>query len=213
MGSEPRLVEGDIVDEGYIKYRINHLNGLEPLYFWTSKLSRVRTELFDLGLIGMNEEGIGYGNISCRLASSNGFIISGAATGGIRELAPTDFSEVLSFDTQTNRVSCMGKIRSSSESMSHGSIYHADKKIKCVIHVHHEGMWRYMQANPYMSTSDAAAFGTPELADEISALVRGHARPKGLFVLKGHQDGVIAYAAELETARDMLLSVYQEQQG
>ena len=197
------------MDEGYIKYRINHLNGMEPLYFWTSKIGRVRTELYDLGLIGMTEEGIGYGNVSVRLASSAGFIISGAATGGKRELSAADFAEVLSFDTKTNRVCCMGKIRSSSESMSHGAIYSTDKRIKSVIHVHHEGMWEHMLANAYMSTSERAAFGTPELADEIKGLVLQHGQTKGIFALKGHQDGIVAYASRLETARDMLLSVYQ----
>jgi L-ribulose-5-phosphate 4-epimerase len=199
------------VDEGYIKYTINHLNGLEPLYFWTMKISRVRTGLFDLGLIGVTSEGIGYGNISTRLGCSAGFVISGAATGAKRELRPEDFSEVLSFDTKTNRVNCIGKIRSSSESMSHGAIYNADKGVKAVIHVHHQGMWEYMLTNPYPSTSERAAFGTPELAEEINSLVVQHAKPNGVFVLKGHQEGVIAYASQLESARDLLLGIYEKQ--
>jgi L-ribulose-5-phosphate 4-epimerase len=199
------------VDEGYIKYTINHLNGMEPLYFWTMKISRIRTGLFDLGLIGITQDGIGYGNISTRLGSSGGFIISGAATGGKRELGPEDFSEVLSFDTSKNRVSCMGKVRSSSESMSHGAIYNADKGIKSVIHVHHQGMWEYMLAHPYPSTSERAAFGTPELADEINRLVVERAKPNGVFVLTGHQEGVIAYASQLEVARDLLLGIYEKQ--
>ena len=201
------------MDEGYIKYKINHLKGLEPLHFWTSKINRVRTQLYDLGLIGANEEGIGYGNISVRLASSGAFIISGAATGGMRELSSTDFSEVLSFDTKTNRVNCMGKVRSSSESMSHGAIYSTNKAVKSVVHVHHQGMWEYMLRNPYMATSERAAFGTPELADEIRRLVFQHGQSKGIFVLRGHQDGVVAYASLPETALDMLLSVYREQNG
>ncbi len=201
------------MDEGYIKYRIKHLNGPEPSYFWTMKIRRIRCELFDLGLIGMNSEGIGYGNISTRLGSSAGFVISGAATGGKRELESVDFSEVLSFDTETNRVSCMGKIASSSESMSHGAIYGADKRIKSVIHVHHPGMWQYMLAHSFPCTSENAAFGTPELADEIRRLVLQHSQGNGILVLKGHQDGVICYASRLEAARDLLLSVYQEQNG
>jgi len=198
------------VDEGYIKYSINHLNGLEPLYFWTMKISRVRTELFDLGLIGATSEGIGYGNISTRLGSSAGFVISGAATGGKRELGPEDFAEVLSFDTQSNRVSCMGKIRSSSESMSHGAIYRVNKGITSVIHVHHQGMWDYMLENGYPFTSERAAFGTPELAQEISALVAQLGKTQGVFVLKGHQEGVIAYAGQLEVARDLVLGIYKK---
>jgi len=199
------------VDEGYIKYTIKHLNGLEPLYFWTMKISRIRTGLFDLGLIGATNEGIGYGNISTRLGCSPGFVISGAATGAKRELGPEDFSEVLSFDTKTNRVSCMGKIRSSSESMSHGAIYNADIGVKSVIHVHHQGMWEYMLANAYPSTSERAAFGTPELAEEIKGLVVQRAGTNGVFVLKGHQEGVIAYASRLEDARELLLSIYEKQ--
>ena len=201
------------MDEGYIKYTIKHFNGSEPSYFWTMRISRVRAELFDLGLIGATSEGIGYGNISTRLGCSASFVISGAATGAKRELGPEDFSEVLSFDTNANRVSCMGKIRSSSESMSHGAIYNADKEIKAVIHVHDQGMWEHMLGNPYPSTSERAAFGTPELADEINSLVVKRAKPNGVFVLRGHQEGVIAYAAELESARDLLLAVYEKQNG
>ncbi len=198
------------IDEGYIKYKSTHISGIQPHYFWIRNQNRIRTELFDLGLIGVTPEGIGFGNISSRLSMSDSFIISGAATGNKRELKESDYSEVLSFDIEKNSVTCIGKIKSSSESMTHGAIYHLNKAIKCVIHVHHSSMWEYMISHHYDTTSPDAAFGTQELATEIRDIVKGKGLLKGIIALKGHKDGVIAYGQELNEVKDLILEVYNK---
>ena len=70
------------------------------------ELDALRTELFDAGLIGMRQDGIGYGNISLR--TEKGFVISATATGGIRELGADGYSLVTEWSLAGNRLSCSG---------------------------------------------------------------------------------------------------------
>ena len=70
-----------MIDEGYIKYQC----------YWTSQdsvteeeiivLNQWRNRLYQLGLIGEYDNGIGFGNVSCRLNPENHFMISGTQTG------------------------------------------------------------------------------------------------------------------------------------
>lgn len=195
--------------DGYVKFSVRLTEGDVPesATLWT--LNEVRTELHDLGLIGILPDGIGYGNVSVRLNGSDRFIISGTATGGKRVLELTDYCCVDSFDVLRNEVFCTGRIRASSESMSHGVVYQANPAVGCVIHVHHQGLFRFMLANDFARTSEQAAYGTPRIAQETMQLVRDSATADGLFVMAGHEDGVIAYGTDVEAARQRLLQLYQ----
>ena len=201
------------MNEGYIKFTVHLTEGDLPACSALHRLNAVRTELHDLGLVGVLPDGIGYGNISVRLNGSDKFIISGTATGDKRELALTDFCLVDSFDVLRNEVFCTGRIQASSESMSHGSVYQANPAISCVIHIHHQAVFHFMLENGYPRTSEQAAYGTPEIAEETVRLVRDAGAAQGIFVMAGHQDGVIAYGADIETARQLLLEVYHKAIG
>ena len=70
-----------------------------------------------------------------------------------------------------------------------------------------------MLANGYLRTSEQAAYGTPEIAEETVRLVRDAGAAQGIFVMAGHQDGVIAYGADIEPVRQLLLEVYHKAIG
>ncbi len=201
------------MNEGYTKFTAHLTEGDLPASPALCRLNEVRTELHDLGLVGVLPDGIGYGNVSIRLNESKNFVISGTATGAKRELALTDYCMVDSFDGRQNEVFCTGRIQASSESMSHGSVYQANPAIHCVIHIHHQAVFRFMLANGYLRTSEQAAYGTPEIAEETVRLVRDAGAAQGIFVMVGHQDGVIAYGADIEPVRRLLLEVYHKAIG
>jgi hypothetical protein len=201
------------MNEGYTKFRVHLTEGDLPVIPALCRLNAVRTELHDLGLVGVLPDGIGYGNVSVRLNESEKFVISGTATGGKRELALTDYCLVDSFDVRRNEVFCTGRIQASSESMSHGSVYQANPAVTCVIHIHSRKVFDYMLKNGYLRTSEQAAYGTPRIAEETMQLVRDAGAAQGLFVMAGHQDGVIAYGADIESARQLLLEVYHKAIG
>lgn len=201
------------MNEGYVKFAVHLTEGDLPVCPGLDRLNEVRTELHDLGLIGVLPDGVGYGNVSVRLKDSDQFMISGTATGAKRELALTDYCRVDSFDIRRNEVFCTGRIKASSESMSHGAVYQANPAITCVIHIHSPAVFRFMLDNGYPKTSEQAAYGTPEIAEETVRLVRDTGAAQGLFVMAGHENGVIAYGTDIELARQLLLEVYHKASG
>ena len=55
-----------------------------------AELNAYRRRLLDLRLIGLDSNGVGFGNLSVRDGVSAHFYITGSATGGLPELTPTD---------------------------------------------------------------------------------------------------------------------------
>ena len=93
------------MDDGYIKYRSERRNGVfatTPLF---SDLNQFRTILFDLKLVGMYPNGVGYGNLSMR-TGPNQFIVTASATGGFRTLRDNQYCLVEEFSIEQNWVRC-----------------------------------------------------------------------------------------------------------
>ena len=70
------------MDEGYVKYVAERRDGIVPHSAQLDELNQARTALFDLGLIGVYPDGVGYGNLSFR-NSGNQFVITASATGAL----------------------------------------------------------------------------------------------------------------------------------
>jgi methylthioribose-1-phosphate isomerase len=196
-------------DEGYVKFRAHLTEEDLPDSIELRLLNETRTELHELELIGVLPNGIGYGNLSVRPAGDETFLISGTATGAERELPMESYCRVDSFNAKTNEVWCTGRVKASSETMSHGAVYQANDAVRCVIHIHNRELFDFMLAGHFAKTPKEVAFGTPELAEEIRTLVEAAGEAQGVFVLAGHQDGVMAYGPDIESARDVLLGLYQ----
>jgi ribulose-5-phosphate 4-epimerase/fuculose-1-phosphate aldolase len=197
--------------EGYIKYRAQRAEGAIPELAGFEELNRCRTELFDMKLLGVYPNGIGYGNVSLRVNALQ-FIISGSATGGLRELSKEHYAFVESFDLAQNSVTSVGRIDASSESMSHGAVYRALPAVNAVIHVHSRALFDFMRAERYPETDPGIPFGTPELAAAIGSLVLSLGAKEGLFVTAGHDEGIIAYGESAEAALALLKSVSERKQ-
>jgi hypothetical protein len=195
-----------MIDEGYIKFSV-HLNETDiEMPQALSELNAVRTALFDKGMIGVLPGGIGFGNVSVKIPSSNRFFISGSATGGKRILDPEDYCRVESCSAAHNEVFCSGHIKASSETLSHDAVYHANDSVCCVIHIHHKPFFYKLLANTTIpATSKEAKFGTPEMATDIERIVKAHASPSGILVMTGHEDGIIAWGRTIAEAHSVLL--------
>ncbi|MEI8207065.1 MAG: hypothetical protein WCG03_09335, partial [Kiritimatiellales bacterium] len=89
----------------------------------------------------------------------------------------------------------------------------ANPAIRCVIHVHSGAMFHFMLAGGYPRTAAQAAYGTPEIAEETVRLVRAAGAVQGIFVMAGHEDGVVAYGADIEPVRQLLLEAHQKSAG
>ena len=194
-------------DEGYIKFTFAHEVAPAPAHPRLHDLMRIRDDLHEWELIGVLPEGIGYGNISARIEGTSRFIVTGSGTGLKFPIEPIHFCEVVSFDIGKNGVVCRGPLPASSESMRHGALYAARPDANSVIHIHDRSMFRLLIQEGAPQTPAAAAFGTPEMARAVGRLAAS-LPPVAVMVMAGHEDGIIAYGPDPQSARDALWDVY-----
>ena len=194
--------------EGVIKYRLDYRPGdlpggvdLRALQDW---FSRCRA----YGLIGRDPQryqGLAFGNISQRAAT--GFVISGTQTGALDALRADQLAWVKTFDPDRNTLSATGPAWPSSEAMTHGQVYRALRSVGAVIHAHSPAIWRHADALGIPKTAESAAYGTPEMAAEVTRLLDAvPTADHGLFAMGGHEDGVVAFARDMASAGRLLLA-------
>ena len=194
------------MDEGVIKFRCDWLPAYAPAEKEILSLNQWRSRLYQLGLIGAYPNGIGYGNISVRAKRGRGFIISGTQTGGLATLGAQQYTRIVAYRFEENMVRCKGPVKASSESLTHAMLYELDAVIGAVIHVHHEKQWRRLLGN-VPTTSAKIRYGTPEMAKEVSRLYQTEdLRQKKLFVMGGHESGIVSFGKDLEEAGETLLT-------
>ena len=190
-----------MTEEGYVKYRCVHENGPAPEHPGREELNALRSDLVRAGLVGVLENGVGYGNVSLR--AGQGFVITATATGHIPELGPEGYTLVTRCDIDANTVWSIGPAQASSESMTHAAVYEASPVTNCVIHLHHAGLYGQLLAGKAPATAPDAAFGTPAMARSVAELVRLHPAD-GVIAMTGHPDGFIMYAPNVDHMRDLL---------
>jgi len=197
--------------EGYVKYTAKHTTAPAVNFPQWEELNKARTHLHDLGLVGITKEGIGFGNLSLRYRDSE-FIITGTSTGEKRILSPDEYCLINSIDIIRNYVTSSGPVQASSESMTHGSVYNSCPGANCVIHIHSRVIFDCMIRDKYPSTPKNAAFGTPEIALAIGDCIQS-GKDEGQIVMAGHDEGVITYGANIETAMKLILELYEKYIG
>lgn len=167
-------------------------------------LNSWRDKMFDLGFIGLNEEGIGYGNMSIRF-SKNEFIITGSATGKLKKLSNKHYTKVVDYDLEKNCLTAVGPIIASSESLTHAVLYEYDKNINAVIHIHNLTLWRkLMDKSP--TTNKSVEYGTPAMAKEIIRLFdETNLKDVRMLVMAGHEEGIIFFGKDLNEAGNLIL--------
>jgi hypothetical protein len=185
-----------MLDEGYIKFSSQRRDGEVPRSAALDELNRTRSALFDLRLIGVLPDGIGFGNLSIRTSDLQ-FVITASATGADRVLRHDQYSLVESFSIETNSVHSIGRLPASSESMTHGAIYAANPAVQCVIHVHSRSLFDRLLQNHGPATAADIAYGTPAMAHAVADLVAQRRQLPVLFAMAGHQDGVVAYGNDI----------------
>ncbi|MBN2102171.1 MAG: class II aldolase/adducin family protein [Candidatus Aenigmarchaeota archaeon] len=197
-------------ENGYIKFSCEWIKG-EPLPEKSIKeLNFWRKKMFDLGLIGMYDNGIGFGNISIRIGETRQFIITGSATGGTKNLGPEHYVKVTEVRHEKNSLVCVGPIKASSESMTHAAVYDSDPNAMAVIHVHNLKIWKKL-LNKVPTTSKDATYGTPEMAEEVMRIFREtDVKKKGIFVMGGHEEGIITFGKTLEEVGSRMIEYFEE---
>jgi len=181
--------------EGIIKFKANwkNIDSISNSEF--EYINTWRKQCYNKLLIGVGDDGIGYGNISFRIGGTNQFIISGSATGHISDLKKKHYSRVMNFNILNNSIDCEGRTIASSESMSHAALYSANTNIKCIIHLHHKELWE-RSLNHLPTTDINIEYGTVAMAQSVFELAKKIS--KGAIIMGGHQDGIIVFGSSFE---------------
>jgi ribulose-5-phosphate 4-epimerase/fuculose-1-phosphate aldolase len=194
------------MQEGYIKFNCHWIKAGPVSPDHTREINVWRDKLYALGLIGVYDNGIGFGNISMRY-KGNSFIITGSATGGFKHLSQNHFTLVTGFNLEQNSLDCKGPIIASSESLTHAAIYESASEIHAVIHVHNLEMWKKLIHKAPTTRSDVE-YGTPEMALEIKRLFREtHVWEEKTLVMGGHEEGIITFGKDMDEAGEKLLQI------
>lgn len=196
--------------EGVVQYELEHRPGQAPQQHLIALMDGWRTVLFRLGLVGGGNptryNGLGFGNVSRRTAGG-GFLISGTQTGHLPVLGSAGYCFVLEYDSGANRISASGPVLPSSEALTHGAVYAACPQAVCVFHVHSPVIWNAADQLGLACSDTEIPYGTPAMADEMGRLCcQAAPTDRGLFVMGGHQDGVIAYGPDEDTAGQLLVA-------
>jgi len=175
-----------------------------------AELNAYRRKLLQLRLIGVDANGIGFGNLSIRHGTTNNFYITGSATGGIPQLVLADCAKVVAYDFEKNWLRYDGSAIPSSESLTHAAVYESDAKAGSVIHCHDLKLWAAL-LNQAPTSSKAVDYGTPEMAYEVTRLFKVTAvQSRKILVMAGHEGGIVAFGKDLEEAFAVLMRERRE---
>jgi hypothetical protein len=73
-------------------------------------------------------------------------------------------------------------------------------------------MWDYL-LNKFPTTSSEVKYGTPEMADEIKRIIskENFSRfGKGIIIMGGHEEGIVAFGKNLDEAGELLTKAYDK---
>lgn len=189
----------------YVKFSCERTATEITSFSGLAELNAYRRQLLPLGLIGMDSNGIGFGNLSIRDGATDKFYITGSATGGIPELTLADCAKVVAYDFERNWLQYEGSTIPSSESLTHAAIYESDAKAGAIIHCHDSRLWAAV-LNQAPTTSKTIDYGTPQLAYEIMQLFKQtDVQSRKILVMAGHVAGILTLGKDLEEAFGVLM--------
>ncbi len=191
--------------EGVTRYQLHLSDGPPPPADACAALDLARAALVAAGVVGYDPrryDGVAFGNVSIRLGAA--FAITGTGTGDVSTTTPEHYATVTTVDVARNAVVAVGPRAPSSEAMTHAAVYAARPDTGAVVHGHDPALWRAAPALGLPETAADVAYGTPAMSRAVGALV-AESGAIGVIAMRGHVDGVLAWAPDLPLATDALL--------
>ncbi len=187
-------------ETGAVKFNYESAGGELTPFPGFEELNAARQELRRLGLLGVDESGIGFGNVSMRDGATDSFYITGSGTGILPALTLRDYARVTMCDFKRNWLRCEGQTIASAESLTHAAIYLMEASVRVVLHGHSERLWSgLLQRGP--ATSSDVFYGTSEIALEVQRLfLETDVRTRKVFAMAGHTNGIVAFGQNFTEA-------------
>ncbi len=193
-------------ETGTVKFHYESSEGELAPFPLFEELNAARQELRRLGLLGVDESGIGFGNVSLRDGTTDSFYITGSGTGALHSLGRQDYAKVIACDFERNWLRCEGRAIASAESLTHAAVYSMAPEVRVVVHGHDRLLWQSLRERG-AATSPVVPYGTPEMAREVQRLFREtDVRSWKIFAMAGHRDGIVAFGHDFRQALAALAS-------
>ena len=195
-------------ETGSIKFTCQQLPVKIDAFVGFNELNEYRRKLLELGMIGIDANGVGFGNLSIRDGATSHFYITGSATGGISELTPSHYARVVAYDFARNWLQCEGSTVASSESLTHAAVYESDPAVS-VIHCHDMKLWAALLEMKAPATPKGVEYGTPEMAYAVRDLFKvTDVKRRKVFAMAGHEGGVVVFGRDLGEAFGAIKSIF-----
>ena len=159
------------------------------------ELNSWRSILCQLELLGQTPEkysGYAYGNLSIRNSETDDFIITASQTSGESTLLAEHLVRIINCNLERFWVDAEGQEPPSSESLTHAMVYAADKRIRCVFHVHSKTIWQHRSALKLPQTPADVSYGSPDMISAVNELMQENQSRPLTFATAGHEDGIFA---------------------
>lgn len=179
--------------EGVIKFKLNCLGPITEVD-WLGPLTSLRCKAHKLGFLGIDQQGIGYGNLSCRSGERDIFVTA-SQTSGKDEFTALDLCKIPIDRSEEAVLPYYGSKAPSSETMTHLAAYAGNPEVNWILHLHDSALF---EMDSGFSTPADVGYGTKEMAEavkNISALVSEFPQ---LVKMQGHLDGLLLIANSYE---------------
>jgi len=160
-----------------------------------AELAAWRSILHELNLLGHSKDkyaGFAYGNVSVRPGDDEQFVITASQTSGEPTLLKEHLVTITHYNLERFWVEAAGTEPPSSESITHGMIYAADLRFKCVFHAHSPVIWQNRTALRLPETPADVTYGSQAMIHAVEALMQDHQSRPLTFATAGHEDGIFA---------------------
>lgn len=200
--------------EGVIKFELIH--SYSPISIAPNTLALLnawRHLLFRLGMLGQDAQrydGLAFGNCSCRASEADAlFWVSATQTSNKAFLREEDCCAITRYDLNRHLLYSRGLAQPSSETLTHAAIYQIKNGVNCVIHVHSPEIWQKTLALGLAHTDATISYGTHEMVNATQDLLTQQLLGEtGLYTMLGHEDGVVAFAPDIEQCAELILKTW-----
>jgi L-ribulose-5-phosphate 4-epimerase len=194
-----------VSETGSVKFTCQQVPTETHPFAGFAEMNKYRRKLRELGMVGVDASGIGFGNLSVRDGATSCFYITGSSTGRMPELTPADCAKVVAYDFARNWVQCEGSTIASSESLTHAAVYESDPAVFSVIHCHDMKLWAAL-LDKAPTTPKRVEYGTPEMAYAVKRLFEStNVKRRKIFVMAAHHGGLVALGRDLQEAFEILM--------
>lgn len=199
--------------EGTIHFAYNLTPQETPLPEF-NELAAWRDILFRLDLIGQHPdkyEGFAFGNLSTKYADHTDddvFVITASQTSGAVQLEADHLVTIREANLSRFWVEAEGAEPPSSETLTHAMIYQADKRARCVLHIHNPAMWHHRAKLNLPETPESVSYGTQAMVSAVAELLDQHQSRPLVFATAGHQDGIFVLGTHLRDCGGLLVTYY-----